>query len=126
MPNEAIKDIKLCGVILNGERYKKGQPFHAARFASKVLTFKELEIFTSLKGRRQVEYLAGRWAAKEAFSKAYGSGIGSLRFQDLEILANNKGAPIFTKSPFSGNIFISISHSKNYVEASVILEENNL
>ena len=98
----------------------------SSRFASKVLTFKELEIFTSLKGRRQVEYLAGRWAAKEAFSKAYGSGIGSLRFQDLEILANNKGAPIFTKSPFSGNIFISISHSKNYVEASVILEENNL
>ena len=98
----------------------------SSRFASKVLTFKELEIFTSLKGRRQVEYLAGRWAAKEAFSKAYGSGIGSLRFQDLEILANNKGAPIFTKSPFSGNIFISISHSKNYVEASVILEENIL
>ncbi|WP_057491729.1 holo-ACP synthase [Streptococcus orisasini] len=97
----------------------------SSRFAAKVLTVKELEIFSQLKGRRQMEYLAGRWAAKEAFSKAYGSGIGVLRFLDLEILTNEKGAPIFTKAPFSGKIFISISHSGNFVEASVILEEES-
>lgn len=96
-----------------------------SRFADKVLTAKELEVFSKLADKRRFEYLAGRWAAKEAFSKAYGSGIGNLRFQDLEVLSNEKGAPIFTKAPFSGNIFISISHSGNFVEASVILEEES-
>ena len=40
IPKEAIKDIKLCGVFLDGKRYKKGQPFNAARFAVKVLSSK--------------------------------------------------------------------------------------
>ena len=34
-------------------------------FAKRVLTPKEMERFASLKGRRQIEYLAGRWSAKE-------------------------------------------------------------
>ena len=97
----------------------------SSRFASKVLTFKELEIFTSLKGRRQVEYLAGRWAAKEAFSKAMGTGIGPVGFQDLEILNDAQGAPYFSKSPFSGKVWISISHKGDLVSTSVILEEEN-
>ena len=54
-------------------------------FAKRVLTAKEVERFNSLKGRRQIEYLAGRWSAKEAFSKAMGTGIGKLTFQDLEV-----------------------------------------
>lgn len=61
-------------------------------FAKRVLTAKEMERFNSLKGRRQIEYLAGRWSAKEAFSKAMGTGIGKLGFQDLEVLNNERGA----------------------------------
>ena len=38
------------------------------RFAKKVLTPKEWERFESLSGSRQMSYLAGRWAGKEAFS----------------------------------------------------------
>ena len=93
-------------------------------FAQRVLTDKEMERFTSLKGRRQVEYLAGRWSAKEAFSKAMGTGIGKLGFQDLEVLNNERGAPYFSKSPFSGKVWLSISHTEQFVTASVILEEN--
>ncbi|MFC3928238.1 holo-ACP synthase [Streptococcus caprae] len=93
------------------------------RFARRILTEKEFMVFSSLKGKRQIEFLAGRWSAKEAFSKACGTGIGKLSFQDLEVLNNDKGAPCFTKSPFSGRTFISISHSGNLVQASVILEE---
>ena len=52
-------------------------------FAKRVLTPKEMERFASLKGRRQIEYLAGRWSAKEAFSKAMGTGIGKLAFHDF-------------------------------------------
>ena len=66
----------------------------------RVLTAKEMERFNSLKGRRQIEYLAGRWSAKEAFSKAMGTGIGKLGFQDLEVLNNERGAPYFSQAPF--------------------------
>lgn len=93
------------------------------RFAAKVLTERELATFKTYSGKRQMEYLAGRWAAKEAFSKAYGSGIGRLRFQDLEVLNNGQGAPYFSQSPFEGPSFVSISHSAGFVQASVILEE---
>ena len=40
------------------------------RFAKKVLTPKEWERFESLSGNRQISYLAGRWAGKEAFLTA--------------------------------------------------------
>lgn len=93
-------------------------------FARRVLTDKEMERFASLKGRRQIEYLAGRWSAKEAFSKAMGTGIGKLGFQDLEVLNNERGAPYFSKSPFSGKVWLSISHTDQFVTASVILEED--
>ena len=93
------------------------------RFALKVLTTKEMERFESLSGQRQLSYLAGRWAGKEAFSKAWGTGIGPVGFQDIEILTNEKGAPFVSQSPFEGKVFISISHSGDFVQASVILEK---
>ena len=86
-------DIEELASIQNAVEKREG-------FAQRVLTDKEMERFASLKGRRQVEYLAGRWSAKEAFSKAMGTGIGKLGFQDLEVLNNEKGAPYFSKSPF--------------------------
>ena len=110
-------DIEAVASIQNAVKKRKG-------FAQRVLTDKEMERFSSLKGRRQVEYLAGRWSAKEAFSKALGTGIGKLGFQDLEILNNERGAPYFSKSPFSGKVWLSISHTDQFVTASVILEED--
>ena len=110
-------DIEELASIQNAVEKREG-------FAQRVLTDKEMERFSSLKGRRQVEYLAGRWSAKEAFSKAMGTGIGKLGFQDLEILNNERGAPYFSKSPFSGKVWLSISHTDQFVTASVILEED--
>lgn len=52
------------------------------RFAEKVLTEAERERFEELSGKRKMEYLTGRWSAKEAFSKAMGTGIGPVGFQD--------------------------------------------
>ena len=49
-----------------------------------------------------MEYLTGRWSAKEAFSKAMGTGIGPVGFQDLEILNDAHGAPIFPSLLFLG------------------------
>ncbi|EHI70875.1 holo-ACP synthase [Streptococcus ictaluri] len=92
------------------------------RFARKILTDQELSIFQSFPPKRQMTYLAGRWSGKEAFAKAMGTGIGKLTFQDIEILNDQRGRPFITKSPFEGKSFISISHSGDYVQASVILE----
>ena len=110
-------DIEALASIQNAVEKREG-------FAQRVLTDKEMERFSSLKGRRQFEYLAGRWSAKEAFSKAMGTGIGKLVFQDLEVLNNERGAPYFSKSPFSGKVWLSISHTDQFVTASVILEED--
>ena len=110
-------DIEALASIQNAVEKREG-------FARRVLTDKEMERFASLKGRRQIEYLAGRWSAKEAFSKAMGTGIGKLGFQDLEILNNERGTPYFSKSPFSGKVWLSISHTDQFVTASVILEED--
>ena len=110
-------DIEALASIQNAVEKREG-------FAQRVLTDKEMERFSSLKGRRQIEYLAGRWSAKEAFSKAIGTGIGKLGFQDLEVLNNERGAPYFSKSPFSGKVWLSISHTDQFVIASVILEED--
>ena len=110
-------DIEELASIQNAVEKREG-------FARRVLTDKEMERFSSLKGRRQVEYLAGRWSAKEAFSKAMGTGIGKLGFRDLEVLNNERGAPYFSKSPFSGKVWLSISHTDQFVTASVILEED--
>ena len=110
-------DIEALASIQNAVEKRNG-------FAQRVLTDKEMERFPSLKGRRQIEYLAGRWSAKEAFSKAIGTGIGKLGFQDLEVLNNERGAPYFSKSPFSGKVWLSISHTDQFVTASVILEED--
>ena len=91
------------------------------RFAKRVLTDKEFQCFSEQKStKRQMEFLA----AKEAFSKAMGTGIGTLGFKDIEILNNQLGAPVITQSPFSGKCFISLSHTGNLVQASVILEDN--
>ena len=111
-------DIEELASIQNAVEKREG-------FAQRVLTDKEMERFASLKGRRQVEYLAGRWSAKEAFSKAWGTGIGKLSFQDLEVLNDERGAPVFTKAPFSGKVWVSISHAGTLVMASVILEEKD-
>ena len=111
-------DIEELASIQNAVEKREG-------FARRVLTDKEMERFSSLKGRRQFEYLAGRWSAKEAFSKAMGTGIGKLSFQDLEILNNERGTPYFSKSPFSGKVWLSISHTDQFVTSSVILEENH-
>ena len=110
-------DIEALASIQNAVEKREG-------FARRVLTDKEMERFASLKGRRQIEYLAGRWSAKEAFSKAMGTGVGKLGFQDLEVLNNERGAPYFSKSPFSGKVWLSISHTNQFVTASVILEED--
>jgi|SRR5690625_49939 len=94
------------------------------RFVQRILTEKELEHYQSLpKERRKIEFIAGRFAAKEALAKATGRGIGALSFQHIEILPKRGGAPgIDVKGYKAGQIHLSISHSEHYAVAQVIIE----
>ncbi|MBV7391319.1 MULTISPECIES: holo-ACP synthase [Enterococcus] len=92
-------------------------------FISRILTPGEIELFDAHIKQRQVEFLAGRYACKEAFSKAWGTGIGEISFQDLEILRNQKGSPIFTKSPHPlDQVFVTLTHTEEIAIAQVLLE----
>jgi holo-[acyl-carrier protein] synthase len=80
--------------------------------------------------RRCIEYLSGTFAAKEAFSKALGCGIGaSCSFQDLSVIRNDNGAPaiVWHRAPedFQGHIHLSISHSRDFAVAQVVIEEHS-
>lgn len=93
------------------------------KFIDRVLTYKEIELFQALTFHRQVEFLGGRYACKEAFSKACGTGIGKVMFQEVEILKNKKGQPVVTKAPFDGKIWVSITHTDELAFAQIILEK---
>lgn len=107
-------------------RVKLAQARHS-KFAERVLTANEKAIFEDLAGQRRFEFLAGRFSAKESFSKAYGTGIGKfVSFQDLEILVDpQNGRPRIEKYPLADHLraFISISHTDSLVMTEVILEK---
>ncbi|WLD93661.1 holo-ACP synthase [Alkalihalobacillus sp. AL-G] len=109
--------------IVEIERIKKTlerQP----RIAERILTDLEYKLFRSIPGR-QIEFLAGRFAAKEAYAKAIGTGIGGqLSWKDIEVLPDETGKPIIY-SDRSWTTFVSISHSKEYAIAQVILESSS-
>jgi holo-[acyl-carrier protein] synthase len=92
------------------------------KLVDRILTENEKQTFEQLPERRKVEFLAGRFAAKEAYSKAVGTGIGKeLSFLDIEIDTDHLGKPFIAKPEIIG--FISISHSREYAVAQVIIEE---
>jgi holo-[acyl-carrier protein] synthase len=59
------------------------------RFLRRVYTERERE-----RWRGRVAELAARFAAKEATSKALGTGIRGIRWREMEILANRRGKPV--------------------------------
>ncbi|WP_458415007.1 holo-ACP synthase [Schinkia sp. CFF1] len=95
------------------------------KLPKRILTEKEYRIFEALSKGRQEEFLAGRFAAKEAYAKAKGTGIGkSLSFLDIEILPDTFGKPE-VRNKDTEIVHVSISHSKEYAIAQVIIEEKN-
>jgi holo-[acyl-carrier protein] synthase len=96
------------------------------RFIKRVLTNREIERLEQ-KGSisRKVEYVAGRFAAKEAYAKANGTGIGKeLSFLDIEVIPNENGKPeIFINGSKNNAALLSISHGKEFVIAQVIIQE---
>ncbi|MCM3745003.1 holo-ACP synthase [Sporosarcina luteola] len=92
------------------------------KFRLRILSNKELSLYESLPAQRKNEFLAGRFAAKEAFAKAKGTGIGKgCRFEQIEILKEPSGKPVlfFDGKEVAG--FVSITHTRTVAAAQVIL-----
>ncbi|MGC5325323.1 holo-ACP synthase [Brevibacillus sp. SYSU BS000544] len=94
-------------------------------FIDRVLAPNEKILIENKSPHRITEIVAGRFAAKEAVAKALGTGIGAeLCFHDIVILPDEKGKPQVTlRNHLHTNIHVSISHSREYAVAQVIIEQ---
>lgn len=94
------------------------------RFVERILTAEEQNLYHTFTGGRQVEFLAGRFSAKEAYAKANGTGFGKeLSFLDVEILTGESGEPQLLKPQIPGErVFVSITHTGRSAAAQVIIE----
>ena len=111
--------------IIEISRIKSAIERHGEKFLDRLFTEKEKNY--CLKFKDSEKHFAGRFAAKEAISKALGTGFcDSLGWLDIEIINNEKGAPIVTLSKQAqkrfnfSNLLLSISHSENYATAFAI------
>ncbi len=66
-----------------------------ARFAQKVFSEGERALFAGKTEERAGEIAAGCFAAKEAFLKACGRGLGAFALTDIAALRNDAGAPYY-------------------------------
>lgn len=86
------------------------------RFLKRILTDAEYDLMmTHTHPRRKLEFLCGRYAAKEAYMKAKGCGIDALSFHEFEVLRLESGMPTSPRGS------VSISHDGDYAIAVVIV-----
>jgi len=120
--------------LIEIERIKAELEKHGDRFCKMVFTEKEIEYCRRNKNLNiQAQCFSGRFAAKEAFFKAIGIGLqNGLGWKDVEVMKDKLGKPNIAlknkslrliKDEKISNIHLSISHSKHYATAFVILEK---
>ncbi|SDB16235.1 holo-[acyl-carrier protein] synthase [Ruminococcaceae bacterium FB2012] len=105
-------------------RIKKG--CENKRFIDRVYSPAEQELFCGEKLR--YGSLAGNWAAKEAFSKALGTGVRDFLLTEVEVLRDELGAPFLRLSGRAAkhaeerglSFSVSITHTKELAQAIVI------
>lgn len=112
--------------IISLDRIEYALEAFGSKFLQRILTEKErnylIEIHTK---ENKVAYLAKRFAAKEAVSKALGTGIGEdLSFQDIEISNNLEGKPLVSVKKFPDiNIHLSLSDEKEGLAVAFAVAE---
>jgi holo-[acyl-carrier protein] synthase len=122
-----VVELERMGKLLSGPVKDK--------FAARVLTEQENAGWRKLQPRRALEYISGRFAAKEAVVKALGCGIGAIvGFKDIEVLPDGFGKPVCTLSEASirrlgwenheDKLHIAITHERSLAAATVLIEKN--
>ena len=127
--------MKIFGVgvdLVKNQRIK--QSIKKKGFVEKI--FSKKEIFYSQKTSNKVNFFAKRFAAKEAFSKALGTGLrGGISFKNIEILNDKMGKPYYYNSNNikriiynrfklkSYDLFLSISDETDYSVAFTVIQK---
>ena len=114
--------------IIECERIARMLTRHGERFTNHVYTDEEVRYCSGKKVTEQ--HFAGRWAAKEAVLKAFGTGwIAGIAWRDVEIVIQPGGKPAVRlhrgaaeKAAELGiaEVLISISHCKSHATATAI------
>ena len=102
-------------------------------FIDRIYSKSEIQKARSLKNKSS--YFAKRFAAKEAFSKAIGTGISEgISFKEIAIVNNKKGKPsiklsgktkniVLKKIKKKAKVHLSLSDEKKHAVAMVIIEQ---
>jgi holo-[acyl-carrier protein] synthase len=116
--------------IIEVERIRASHERFGERFLNRILC--PPEIAYCLSHSLPAPHLAARFAAKEAISKAFGTGIGAdLGWLDMEVGRHESGQPFvilhdkgLTLLAHRGGriVHLSLSHTQNYASAVAILE----
>ena len=130
--------MKILGIgvdIVENKRLKNS--IKNKSFISRLFTLLEIKNSTMVKDKST--YFSKKFAAKESFSKALGTGFRKgLNFKDVEILNDNLGKPYFrlnnktkkiimkTLKVKNFDIFLSISDEKEYSIAFTIIQAKNV
>ncbi len=117
------------------DRIQAAYSRHGLRFAQRILTASELAVFAQrldANAERGVAYLASRFAAKEALSKALGTGIrGRFGWQSCAVANDALGKPYWEYTPdFAAwlaqnhlHAHLSISDEVELVAAFCVVEQ---
>ena len=102
------------------------------KFANKILTSGEIKHLNTLDQKNSVNYLAKQFAAKEALSKALGTGlIGDVKLNLIEIDRDQPGKPYIKMNDHMKTLlskigvnstFVSLADDSDFAVATVILE----
>ena len=130
--------MKIFGIgtdIVNIKRIEQSLKKHKFTFKNKI--FSKKEIYYCEKRKNPSAFYAKRFAAKEAFSKALGTGIRKgVNFKDIEILNDNLGKPSIQLKGSTANfikrkiknkkysIYLSLSDDVPWAQATVIVSYN--
>jgi holo-[acyl-carrier protein] synthase len=120
-----------CGIdIIEVARVAAAHERHGERFLNRVL--RPAEMAYCLSHKAPAPFLAARFAAKEAVSKAFGTGIGGqLGWQDIEVCRKETGEPFIllhdkAQVLLAGRgarvVHITLSHTATHATAMAILE----
>ena len=120
--------VKSHGVdMVECARLRESIDRHGQRFMDRVFT--PLEQAYCKGKKREIEHLAGRFAAKEAAAKALGTGIGVIGWQDIEIQRGPNGEPVLHLYASAAALAekqglttwsVSISHTQTYAVAMAV------
>lgn len=115
--------------VVELKRIEKIWNRYGVKFANKILSEQEQKL---LPQSNPIPFLAGRFAAKEALSKALGTGFSAqINFKNFSVSNLPSGQPVATLSGAAletmqkngaKRVFLSISHDKGCAVAMAILE----